>query len=88
MTTATETTATFPIKTAPDGTRYRTGTMLAEDITEGQLIVLDGKVRKVRENMHTRRGGEGALRILPSSSPVAWRGYHCGERIVTLTRIS
>ncbi len=88
MTTATETTATLPIKTAPDGTRYQMGTMPAADITEGQLVILGGKVRMVRENMHNRRGGEGALRILPGSSPVAWRGYHCGEQIVTLTRIS
>jgi hypothetical protein len=81
-------TATLPTTTAPDGTRYQMGTMPAADLTAGQLIVLGGKVRKVRENMHARRGGAGALRILPiAAGAVGWRGYHCGEQIVTLTRI-
>lgn len=89
MNTATATApATLPIKTAPDGTRYQMGIMLAQDLTAGQLIVLGGTVRMVRENSHARRGGEGALRILPiAAGAVAWRGYHCGEPIVTLTRI-
>lgn len=88
MNTATATAATLPTTTAPDGTRYQMGTMLAQDLTAGQLIAIGGKVRMVRENSHARRGGEGALRILPiAAGPVAWRGYHCGEQIVTLTRI-